>query len=201
VSVVFHHKGSPLRAHKGVCVPCARAGVERAVPEMERRVVETLVWQTHERSTVAPPSLFLHPRARAPASALLFCTARSMAPPILPSGDPRRPAEARPHPPRARKGDSAADTPDLRSMLATVLAVLAIMGKVKAAAWASAIVLASAAVNLEGRDLGTLMSAAPAVVFGFVSIYRAPAGGAPGGVVASPREAWNALVARFAPGR
>jgi len=117
-----------------------------------------------------------------------------MAPPTLPTGDPRRPAEARPHPTaRSLPADGA---PDLRSMLATLLAVAAILGKVKAAAWGAALVLASAAANLHGKELGPVVSALPAVGFAFVAIYRGP----PAGVVgapASPREAFTALLGRL----
>ena len=93
-------------------------------------------------------------------------------------------------------------------MLSTLLAVLAILGKVKAAAWAAAVVLLSAAVNMQ--DPGPIISALPAVVFGFVAIYRPPSspssaspslssGGAAG--VGSPLEALKAMVGRFTAGR
>ena len=75
-------------------------------------------------------------------------------------------------------------------------ALAAILGRVKAAAWGAAIVLLSAAVNLQGREAGPLISALPAVVFSFVAIDRPPASSGVG-VAAGPREAFQALLGRL----
>ena len=179
---------------------CTRASGGRKTKKGGGRVGPPL---SHNRSALAGRSLCslarpAHAPGRAPSTHTHTHThTRPMAPPTLPTGDPRRPAEARPHPPgRRARGADPADSPDLRSMLATLLAVAAILGRVKAAAWGAAIVLLSAAVNLQGREAGPLISALPAVVFSFVAIYRPPASSGVG-VAAGPREAFQALLGRL----
>jgi len=119
-------------------------------------------------------------------------TEKSMAPP---AGDPRRPAEARSHPPSLSSGPRYGDMPDLRSMLATLLAVSAIITKVKAAAWISLLVLLSAASNVRSAaEVGPIIAALPAVAFAFLGCYGAlpQAGSGP----ASPLDALAALFSR-----
>jgi hypothetical protein len=112
-----------------------------------------------------------------------------------PTSDVRRPAEARPHPPTLRRvAGQDGEMPDLRSMLATLLAVSAILTKSKAAAWAASLVLLSAVSNVGGgADLAPCVSALPAVCFAFLACYRPPPGLQAAG---SPLEALAALFGR-----
>lgn len=60
-------------------------------------------------------------------------------------------------------------------MLATLLAVAAILTKAKAAAWLGLLVLLSSLSNLRGMEtVAPLISAVPPILFAFLSCYRPP---------------------------